>query len=665
MVYEWATDPDAVVPAPMPGWLIDLLKTPASTTTASIADASQTDRIQEGQRNDALFRLACSLRTKTLSEVAIVAALLALNAERCDPPLAEQEVRDIARSAARYSVSANSANSANQGNDPDSWDPPTPFHEFNLPPFPIEALPDPLRTFVEAEAEATQTQTDLAGMLTLSVCAASCATKVVVQVDEGWTEPLNIYTATLQESGTRKSAVFRDSVAPLEKHEADECRRLGPEVNAAQTRYNIAKNTLEIAEREAAKAPADEKELLSQEAEQLARSLAEMQVPVLPRYLADDSTPESLSKLLHEQKGRLALMSPEGGVFGIMGGRYSPNGTPNIDVYLKAHSGDTLRVDRVGRGAEHVETPALTLGLAIQPQVLQGLIDRATFRGRGLLARFLYSLPVNLVGRRKTRQPAVRFDVRCGYHDIVVKLLGLPWNLNPDEERIPHLLLLDPDARSQLQAFEEWLEPQLGEGGDLASIADWGSKLAGAVMRLAGILHMVDNLSAAEPWSIPISPSTVENAIKLGKYLIPHSKAAHALMGADAVVEDAKRLIRWITRSGRPEFTKRDVFEGTKGHFKKVAELEPALALLSDHGYVRERRAVDRPGPGRKPAPIYDVNPHLHSQNSHNSHNSESGPNSANTANCASPSQAPTSIPGAPIPDEGTSPDVDPGEGGQ
>jgi hypothetical protein len=440
---------------------------------------------------------------------------------------------------------------------------------------------------------------------------------------------------------------------------------MAPEVNAAQTRFNIAKCALEHAERAAAKASEDDQEALSREAQDLARHLAEMHVPAMPRYMADDSTPECLSKLLHEQDGRLAVMSPEGGVFDLMAGRYSQNGSPNFDVYLKSHAGDALRVDRVSRGAEHVDAPALTLGLAIQPQVLQGLVEKSALRGRGLFARFLYSMPVDLMGKRKSRQPPVPSEVRRRYHDTVRRLLDLPWNVNPNNAHIPYVIHLDPDARDRLQAFEDLLEPQLGDGGDLASIADWASKLAGAVVRLAGILHMTERIGAPDPWHVPINSVTIEKAIQIGHYLIPHSKAAHALMGADPVVEEAKLILRWIARNNGTEFTKRGVFEGTKGRFKKVAEMEPALALLSDHGYVRERPAIDRAGPGRKPAPIYDVNPYLHSQNSQNSHNSVSPTHSANTANCASPNQGSTPAPETPIPAEGTAPDADPAEGVQ
>lgn len=60
------------------------------------------DRINDGSRNETLFKLASSLRAKGLSEVAIDAALQAENRARCIPPKGEDEVRTIAHSAAKY-----------------------------------------------------------------------------------------------------------------------------------------------------------------------------------------------------------------------------------------------------------------------------------------------------------------------------------------------------------------------------------------------------------------------------------------------------------------------------------------------------------------------------------------------------------------------------------
>ena len=126
----------------------------------------------------------------------------------------------------------------------------------------------------------------------------------------------------------------------------------------------------------------------------------------MPRWLVDDATPEALAGLLATY-GRIALLSPEGDVFDQMAGRYNQAAGPNLGVYLKGHAGDLLKVDRRGRPPEYVQRPCLTIGLTVQPEVLQGLAGRPGFGGRGLLARFLYSLPASLVGRRQPGAPPV------------------------------------------------------------------------------------------------------------------------------------------------------------------------------------------------------------------------------------------------------------------
>src|SRR4030095_11059617 len=105
--------------------------------------------------------------------------------------------------------------------------------------------------------------------------------------------------------------------------------------------------------------------------------------------------------------GRIALLSPEGDVFDQMAGRYNQAAGPNLGVYLKGHAGDLLKVDRRGRPPEFVERPCLTIGLAVQPEVLRGVAGGPGCSGRGLLARFLYSLPESLVGRRQAGAPPV------------------------------------------------------------------------------------------------------------------------------------------------------------------------------------------------------------------------------------------------------------------
>ena len=127
-----------------------------------------------------------------------------------------------------------------------------------------------------------------------------------------------------------------------------------------------------------------------------------LDVRASPRSFTADVTPEQLASMLHDNGGRMAVLSAEGGVFDLMAGRYSA-GVPNLDVYLAGHAGDPIRVDRRGRSAEAVDRPALTIGVAIQPCVLARIGRLRDLAGRGLLDRFLYALPAGTVGYRQTR----------------------------------------------------------------------------------------------------------------------------------------------------------------------------------------------------------------------------------------------------------------------
>jgi hypothetical protein len=254
-----------------------------------------------------------------------------------------------------------------------------------LPPFPLDSLSEWLRAFVEAEATATQTPVDLAAMLGLSVVSAACARKVVVQVKPGYREPVNIYTVTMLPSGSRKTAVFADATAPLEEYERSETKRTAGEIAKARTAYKIREARLRRLQEQAANPEEKSRDRYGREAETLAEELAKTQIPVPLRCIADDCTPEKLPALLADNGGRFAVMSTEGDVFDLMSGRYSSKKKGNFGVFLKGHAGDTIRVDRVGRPPEYVNAPAITIGLAVQPDVVRGLASEPGFRGRGLL----------------------------------------------------------------------------------------------------------------------------------------------------------------------------------------------------------------------------------------------------------------------------------------
>jgi replicative DNA helicase len=176
----------------------------------------------------------------------------------------------------------------------------------------------------------------------------------------------------------------------------------------------------------------------------------------------------------------------------------------------------------------------------------------------------------------------------------------------------PALLTLDPQAGDLLLGFERDLEPRLAAGsGDLAHLAGWAAKLAGATCRLAALLHL-------------ISADTFAGAIRLADYLVEHARAVFDLMGADPRVDDARWLLDWISRTNRTQFSRRDAHQAARGRFRKATDLEPTLALLEEHGWLR-RVDSDPAGAkgGRPPSPRFLVNPLPH--NSELSQPSEPG----------------------------------------
>jgi len=281
------------------------------------------------------------------------------------------------------------------------WEPPAPFGVAGAaPPFPVEVLPGWLGEYVAAVATATQTPPDLAGMLALAVLATVTAGAVEVEPRPGWREPLCLFMAVGMDAGARKSSVFTALTRPVAEFERQQAAAALPGITETAVLRRIADQAAAHAEAVAGKAPASQQEEARAEAIACAAEAATLVVPPVPRWLVDDATPEALAGLLATY-GRIALLSPEGDVFDQMAGRYNQAAGPNLGVYLKGHAGDLLKVDRRGRPPEYVERPCLTIGLAVQPEVLRGLASRPGFGGRGLLARFLYSLPASLVGRRR------------------------------------------------------------------------------------------------------------------------------------------------------------------------------------------------------------------------------------------------------------------------
>ncbi|MFF1476273.1 YfjI family protein [Streptomyces sp. NPDC058301] len=484
------------------------------------------------------------------------------------------------------------------------WEEPIPLTaRRELPAFPTEVFPAWLGKYVRAVAEETQTPVDMAGSLALAVLGTAAGGRAVVHVRGRWREPTNVFVVVALPPGNRKSAVFNLMANPLYRCEALLVAQSAGRIVEAEITAKLAKEVADNAATKAARADADKRDRLVAEAIGLAQAAEAVTVPAKPRLLADDATPEVIASLLAEQGGRLSVMSAEGGIFDIIAGRYS--GTPNMDVFLRGQAGDRLRVDRRGR-EEFIEAPALTMGLTVQPSVLEDIGRIKGAGDRGLLARFFYSLPASLVGHRKILPDPIPDQVAATYEETLTAL-----TMSLADWTDPAVLQLSPEAGDVLVDYEKRQEPRLRQrSGDLAHVGNWANKLGGATCRLAGLLHL-----AAHPTNghtQPITADTMRAAVKLSDYFTGHALAVFDLMGADHTANRAHAVLELLRTQEWSEVSKRDLMvKLSRSEFPTVADLDPALNLLEDHGYIRCQPAMRTGGRGRPPSPRYLIHPQL------------------------------------------------------
>ena len=97
-VWEVSSHPTSTKILPLPPPLIALL---AKQNISSRAEPVP-NSIYKGQRNEVLTSLAGTMRRRGMTENEIGAALLVVNAERCQPPTGATEIQQIAMSVSRY-----------------------------------------------------------------------------------------------------------------------------------------------------------------------------------------------------------------------------------------------------------------------------------------------------------------------------------------------------------------------------------------------------------------------------------------------------------------------------------------------------------------------------------------------------------------------------------
>lgn len=474
----------------------------------------------------------------------------------------------------------------------------------HVPELGAEVLPGWLGRYVGALAASTQTPATMSVLFALSVVAACVQRRYAVAplgLDAGYVESASFWSLSVAASGSRKSAIVDALSSPLAAWEKVAGDRMRREINSVASRIIVSESVIKRLQAQAGKATD------SHERERLRQLIEEEQNDTpdrlfAPRAFTGDATVERVQSMLAEQGGRVAVLSDEGGLFSTLAGTYGGGAGPSLDALLQGYSGGAVRVDRATRTA-HVDRAAVTLGLMLQPDLLNDAAGSNRFRASGLMARFAYAIPRPFVGGRNVRNyAAVQPELRAEYARHVDALLGDP---TEGHRKPPRVLPMSDDARECWLDFAQDIEDGLGPDGELAPIGDWGAKLAGSAARIALIFELISFGPGAEQ----VTEESVLQAINLSRLLVPHAKAAFRLLAADEVDRDADAVLAWVLRTNAAEgFKQSEAHFALRARFTKKERLVAALQRLQANGCVRhEVRKNER----ARASDFWQVNPRL------------------------------------------------------
>lgn len=566
----------------------------ARKSAASNNRDDQGPPIAEGGRNVALASLAGTMRHRGLAPVAIEAALLAHNQERCNPPLSEKEVQTIARSVGRYPVMNDAAHDdashlfgalPREGSE---WPEPQPLiAKIDAQAYPLDALPDAVRCAVQEVAGFVKAPIPLIATSALAALSLAIQAHVDVQRADKLHGPCGLFLLAIAESGERKTTCDGFFTKAIHDHEAAMLEAAKPAILAHKSEH-AAWSAQRAGLLENIKSMAKAGQDTGAKAQELHDLDAnEPRAPRAPRLIYGDTTPEELAF-------KLATVWPSGGVISseagtVFGGHAmgKDSAMRNMAMLNQLWDGATLKVDRRTSESFTVRGARLTMALQVQEATLQAFFEatKALARGTGFLARFLVSWPESTQGTRNFTEAPTNWPALATFNNRLSALLNRPGAIDSDGSLTPATLTLAPDAKAAWVRFHDAIEAELSPGGELAEVRDVASKCPDNAARLAALFHVFAGSIG------PIDLAAMEAGACIAAWHLHEARRFLGELAMPAEVSNPARLEAWMLDYCRRERTDsvptREVKRCGPPSLRDKAAFADAIKELTEMGRAR------------------------------------------------------------------------------
>lgn len=442
-------------------------------------------------------------------------------------------------------------------------------------PYPIEALGSVLGAAAMRLHEIVQAPLALCGQSLLAAASLAAQPHADVLID-GRRIPLTLWAITVAESGERKSAI--DSIA-LSAHVEREREQL--EVAEVDQRSYEAKQ----AAYEAAVARAKRAKGGVSDIELAIRTCGPAPLPPTSGFLiVREPTIEAVQKIYLSGAPSLGLFTDEGATF--FGGHSMSKEHVMRSAGALSKLWDDGSSDRVraGDGASKIYGRRLALHLLMQPVVAERVLSDEMLSGQGFLARALVTWPETTAGTRNYRaiNPTTTLELQR-YHALMGNLLTFPPKLRQGrrgELDTRALTLTDAAKRTWVEACDA-IEKQMKPGNPYSTIRPWASKGAEQVLRIAGVLTLLENHQAEK-----IEVATIVAASKLVAFYLNEAMRLASTANDPPEIKNAETILEWCCKRKMPVVDSRTLLRMGPNCVRNGDVLDGAMDVLVKRGWA-------------------------------------------------------------------------------
>jgi len=470
------------------------------------------------------------------------------------------------------------------------WPDPLPLTaRIDLEPYPLDALPDRLRTAAEEVLAFTKAPRSLGVSSALAALSVSAQPHADARRAEKLQGPTGLFLLTIADSGERKSTCDGFFMQAIRDYETKQAEAAKPEIKdhqAAMAAWEAKRSGLKEKIRQLAKENKD-----AQKQENALRDLEQKkpEPPRVPRLIYGDATPEAL-------KWNLAKGWPSGGVVsseaGLVFGAHGMNKDSimrNLATLNQLWDGMDIATERRTTESFTVRGARLTIALQVQEATLRSFLDRTSglARGIGFLARCLIAWPESTQGYRPFSESPESWPALAKFHQRITEILEQDVSMGDDGALSPPVLPLAEDTKAAWVRFHDAIERELRSGGELHDVRDVASKTADNAVRIAALFHIFENGTGGA-----IGLETFEGASRIAAWHLHEARRFYGELALPEEQANAARLESWLLDYCRREKTirvpRRAVQQSvTPSRLRTGATLDRALNELVEADRVR------------------------------------------------------------------------------